>query len=51
MIPDLGAYSGSVLGAYGISLALLAGIVVLTAWRARRIQTKLSEIEERRRND
>ena len=50
MIPDLGTYSVNVLGAYGISLVLLAGIVLLTVWRARRIKARLIETEEQRRN-
>ena len=47
-MPDLGAYTGIVLGAYGISLVLLLGIVALSLWQSRRIKTRLSEMESRR---
>ncbi len=47
-MPDLGSYSGVVLGAYGVSLALLAGIVLLSLWRSRRVMNRLGEIEARR---
>jgi len=50
MMPDLGAYSGAVLGAFGISLALMAGIVLLSLWRSRRIESRLNEVESRRRD-
>ncbi len=46
-MPDLGTYAGVVLGAYGISIALLAGIVLLTLWRSRRIKARLSELDTR----
>ncbi len=49
-MPDLGTYSGVVLAAYGISLALLAGIVLVSVWQARRIRTKLNAAEGRRRD-
>jgi heme exporter protein D len=32
MIPDLGTYGGTVLGAYAVTLGLLA-ILVATSWR------------------
>jgi len=50
-MPDLGSYSGAVLGAYGISLGLLAGIVLLSLWRSRQVRTRLDEIEARRDDD
>ncbi len=49
-MPDLGSYSGIVLGAYGISLVLLIGIVILSMWQSRRIKARLSEVESRRRD-
>lgn len=49
MMPDLGAYTVYVLGAYAISLALLAGIVVLSLAQARRARDQLDEVEARRR--
>lgn len=50
-MPDLEPYSGVVLAAYGISLLLVAGIVLLSLWQSRRIKARLSEAEARRRND
>ena len=47
MMPDLGKYAGTVLGAYGVSLALLAGIIALTIWQARRAKRRLVEAEAR----
>ena len=36
MMPDLGKYAVEVLSAYGVTLVLLAGLVVLTLWRGAR---------------
>lgn len=47
-MPDLGKYAGTVLSAYGISLALLAGIVVLSVVQARRARRRLDAAEARR---
>ena len=49
-MPDLGTYSGVVLAAYGISLTLLAGIVLLSLWQSRRIRDRLDEAEARTRD-
>ena len=51
MMPDLGKYAATVLSAYGISLALLAGIVVLSLWQSRRMKRRLDAAEARRRDD
>ncbi|MDF0602498.1 heme exporter protein CcmD [Psychromarinibacter sp. C21-152] len=48
MMPDLGKYAGTVLSAYGISLALLLGIVVLSVVQARRMRRRLDAAENRR---
>ena len=32
-MPELGKYAGTVLGAYGASMALLVALVVLTVWQ------------------
>ncbi len=48
MMPDLGKYAASVLSAYGVSLLLLAGIVLITWVRARRVRKKLEAAEARR---
>ena len=37
MMPDLGKYAGTVLGAYGAALVLLAALVVLTLWQGARV--------------
>lgn len=43
----LGAYAGTVLAAYGVTLALLAGLVALSSLRARRVRRALARIERR----
>ena len=48
MIPDLGKYAGTVLSAYGVSICLLVGIVVLSVLQARRARRRLQEAEARR---
>jgi len=45
MIPELGKYATWVLSAYGISLALLAGIVVLSILQSRRTRRALQAME------
>ena len=50
MMPDLGKYAGTVLSAYAISLILLAAIIGLSLWRARRMKARL-DAAEARRND
>ncbi len=49
MMVELGKYAGTVLSAYGISLALLAGIVGLSVVQARRAKRRLAAAETRRR--
>lgn len=48
MMPELGKYAGAVLGAYGLSLLLIAALVVLTLLRAGRVRRALAEVEARR---
>ena len=48
MMPDLGKYAGTVLSAYAISLILLAAIIGLSLWRARRVRARLKAAEARR---
>jgi len=50
MIPELGKYTATVLSAYGISLALLIGIVVQSLWKARRMKARLDAAEARRKD-
>jgi len=49
MMPDLGKYETTVLAAYGLSLVLLAAIVLVTWMQARRAKRRLDEMEARRR--
>lgn len=51
MMPELGKYADAVLSSYGISLALLLLLVVVSVRRARRVRAELDEVEQRvRRN-
>lgn len=45
MIPDLDKYAGTVLGAYAVTLALLAALVALSFWRAARVRDELARVE------
>ncbi len=45
MMPDLGKYAVEVLSAYAASLALLAGLVVLTLRRGRAARADLEAAE------
>lgn len=47
-MPELGKYAATVLSAYGISLTLLAGIVVLSWMQSRKAVKALKEAEARR---
>ena len=44
---DLGEYSSYVLGAYGLSLLLLAWIVFVSVRRAAKVRKALEEVEGR----
>ncbi|MCA8880609.1 MAG: heme exporter protein CcmD [Rhodobacteraceae bacterium] len=47
MIPDLGKYASQVLAAYGVSVALIVGLVVLSLRQSARVRRTLREVEER----
>jgi heme exporter protein D len=47
-MPELGRYAGAVLGAYGVTLALLAALVALSLLRATRVKRALAAAERRR---
>jgi heme exporter protein D len=47
MMPDLARYAGTVLGAYGVTLGLIALIVALSWERSVRVRRRLTEIEAR----
>jgi heme exporter protein D len=44
-MPDLGKYAAEVLGAYGLSLFLIAGLVIVTLRKGRRARAELARIE------
>jgi len=48
MIPDLGRYATEVMLAYGVSLALIAAIVLVSVARARKVARDLDAAEGRR---
>jgi heme exporter protein D len=48
-MPDLGTYAVEVSLAYGVSIALLVGVVALSVVQARRIKRALDEAEARRK--
>ena len=47
-MPDLGPYASYVGLAYGVSIILIAGIVVLSVVQSRRVRRQLNEAEARR---
>ncbi|CAN5721092.1 hypothetical protein BH23PSE1_BH23PSE1_07540 [soil metagenome] len=48
MLPELGRYAFAVLAAYGVTFALLGGLVALSLARAWRIRRALAEAEHHR---
>lgn len=51
MMPDLGKYAAEVLMAYGVSLTLLAALLVVTLRAGRRARAELKRIEEETRRN
>lgn len=51
MMPDLGKYAGTVLGAYAASIALILALVVISLWRGARMRRALEEAESRQGQD
>jgi heme exporter protein D len=45
MMPDLDRYAGTVLGAYGVALTLIAGLIIVSLWRAASVRRELARIE------
>ncbi|HMQ94134.1 MAG TPA: heme exporter protein CcmD [Amaricoccus sp.] len=45
MMPDLDRYAGTVLGAYGVTLLLLALLILVSLRRAARVKRALARIE------
>jgi len=50
MLPDLGKYAFEVTLAYGVSLALMAALVMFVVRKASRAKAELSELEATLRN-
>ena len=46
-MPELGKYAFTVLTSYGVTLALILGLVALTVWRGAQVRRAL-EAQERR---
>ncbi len=49
MIPDLGKYAGTVLGAYGAAIVLVVALVALSLWQSARMKRALAEVEARQK--
>ena len=47
-MPDLGKYATEVISAYGVSLLLLAGLVLLSLRKGRRARADLARIEAKK---
>lgn len=47
-MPDLGKYAAEVLSAYGLTLLLVAGLIMATWARSRRVRRALERAEARR---
>lgn len=45
MMPELGKYAATVLAAYGVTLALLALLVLVSALRAAQVRRALARLE------
>ena len=46
-MPDLGKYTETVLGAYGVSILILVIFVLWTARRAQKVKQELGKVEAR----
>ncbi len=44
-MPDLGKYAFTVLASYGVTLGLLAAIILASLWSAKRSKAKLEALE------
>ena len=45
MLPDLGKYAVTVLSAYGASIFLLVGLVVISVAKGRRVRAQMNDVE------
>ena len=48
---ELGKYAGTVLGAYGVTLVLLAGLICVSLWRGAKMRERLKAQEKRMGRD
>ena len=48
MMPDLGKYAATVLGAYAAAIMLLVALVALTLWQGARMKRALEDVERRK---
>jgi heme exporter protein D len=51
MLPDLGKYAATVLAAYGTSIVLLVGLIVMSVTKGRRIRRQMQDVEARGKSD
>ncbi len=51
MLPELGKYAAEVISAYGVSIAMLLALVVLTLRRGRRARATLRLAEQEAKRD
>jgi|TARA_B110000285_G_scaffold49052_2_gene55694 heme exporter protein D len=47
MLPDLGKYADAVLSAYGASIVLLVGLVIISVVKGRRVRKQMQDVEAR----
>lgn len=45
MIPDLGRYTVTIFGAYGVTIALIGGLVIASVWRSNQVRRALDRAE------
>lgn len=48
MMPELGKYATAVMGAYGVSILLIAGLVGMSLWKSARTRRTLEAVEARK---
>lgn len=51
LLPDLGKYADAVLSAYGVSLGLIAVLVLASVWQGRKARAEMEAVERRRPED
>jgi len=47
VIPEFGRYAGTVLGAYAVTVGLLAALIAASWWQARAVRRRLAALEAR----